>query len=147
MSFLKSRLLPLPLSFLCTIWGSGGILIGYYMYTLDSHNSSSFTTGRRRPSPRYFYDIFSTLYRFFPPRPRVFFKLSPFFSLRPNGLTFCFIYEYITIIAIIIIYLLSTLFVYSAPSSTALKISLIFFLVELNFISILFIREICHMRV
>lgn len=33
------------------------------------------------------------------------------FSLRPNGLTFCFIYEYITIIiAIIIIYLLSTLF-------------------------------------
>lgn len=80
MSFLKSRLLPLPLSFLCSPGGGGGILIVYYMCTLDSHNSSSFTTGRRRrPSPRYFYDIFSTLYRFFLPRPRVFFKLCPFF--------------------------------------------------------------------
>lgn len=79
MSFLKSRLSPLLLSVLCSPGGGGCFLIGYYMYTLDSHSSSNFSARQRRPSPRYFYDIFSTLYRFFPPRPKVFPTPTPFF--------------------------------------------------------------------
>jgi len=142
MSFLKSRLSPLPLSLLCSTWGGGCVLIGYYMYTLDSHSSSSFTARQRRPSPRYFYDIFSTLYRFFPPQPKVFSKPTPFFSLRPNGLTFCFIY-------ILLLLLLLLLYIYyqhyfcllSAVVNGGVGDFAIFSPAELNFISLPFVRK------
>lgn len=122
MSFLKSRLLPLPLSFLCSPGGGGEVLVEYYMYMLDSHSSSSisFTTRqRRRPSPRYFYDVFCTLYRFFPPRPKVFSQPTPFFFVTSKRFNVLF-YIYYYYCYYYYIFIINIIFVYSAPSSISL---------------------------
>lgn len=145
MSFLKSRLLPLPLSLLCpppleavALFSSGIICLPRWIHTAAAAVLLPSSGGH----PRYFYDIFSTLYRYFPPRPGIS-KPTPFFfrytSKRFNVLFYIYIYYYYCYYYYI--FIINFIFVYSAPSSTAALEGLLFFSpIGLHFISIPFVR-------